>query len=191
MRWKFLLFAVALVLAAVPALAQGLQYTPPTPHSVMVWSPERWSFGIGADYEFLNANGQEPLPPFDHEWDAGAFVSWAATKHTSLSGSAVYGFDNKFVRWKGDARLALNEPTDPIAFQLGLGYVIYDAAGEALPPTFAKEWEVSAYAGKIVARLSPQAPLIAGVSGHYGLDNQRGRLELALRLGYTLSKGGY
>lgn len=72
-----------------------------------LFSKDRASLAAGVDYSFYNKAGVEPVPSFKKEFEAGLFGAYNLTPQLSLTASAGYGFDNKFVRYKVGLRTVI------------------------------------------------------------------------------------
>ena len=92
-----LIFAAFLCMLASNAMAE----TKP------LFSKDRVSLAAGLDYSFYNRAGVEPVPSFKKEWEVGLFGAYNLTPKLSLTSSAGYGFDNKFVRYKVGLRTVI------------------------------------------------------------------------------------
>ena len=90
---KRLLFLIAFLALAVPALAQTT-----VPDEPMM-SLKRLSFAVGANYVWHTAaDSDENLPRWPKEWEAGFYGAYSLTPHVSAIGAVEYGVDNKTFR---------------------------------------------------------------------------------------------
>ena len=69
----------------------------------------RISFAAGVNYAWHAAPFEDSalVPPFGKEWETGLYAAYNLTPLLSLSGSTVYGFDNKLVETRLGVRIRL------------------------------------------------------------------------------------
>lgn len=93
--------AVAVALVAMAAVAQAAD------KPLFDWS--RLSFAGGVNYKWIAAptDASAPVPAFGKEWEAGVYGAYNLTPMLSLTGSSVYGFDNKQVESRVGLRVRL------------------------------------------------------------------------------------
>lgn len=183
-RWLIAAVLLACGLAATAASVRAQTEYP-------LWSPERISVAVGANYIWIAPTGLEPAPPFTHEWEGMGALSYVVVPRLAFTVQGGYGFDNRMLRVEPGARLRLTKQGDPVSYGLAASYVVYDATGDTAPPTFAKEWELGAYAAKGLTTVGRRGILAATGYAGYGMDDQRWLVRLGLRYGWTLNKEGW
>jgi opacity protein-like surface antigen len=97
--FTLLLVAAALACSAVAAFAQS-----PVVQDVPLFSPQRASLAVGADYAFYGGK-DAPAFPVRKEWQGGIFLSYKLTPVLSLVGGTRYGVDSKQFDSKAGLRL--------------------------------------------------------------------------------------
>ena len=98
---KFLL--PALLLAALSGIS-GQAESADAP----ILSLKRLSLGAGLDNQwFAKAGVDATLPAFDREWGVGLYGAYNLTGGLSLTGSSVYGMDNRWIHSKLGVRLRI------------------------------------------------------------------------------------
>lgn len=110
---KLALSALAVIaLSASPALAQGVDDVP-------LFSAERLSLGVSANYAFYGQAGDQPLPAFEKAWEFGGLMAYnlvaqpgGAAPLLSATYSLNYDVDNKWWRHRLGATLVLWKGSD-------------------------------------------------------------------------------
>ena len=99
---KLLAVAVLLAAAAGVASTQVVEEKP-----LLAW--ERVSFAAGLNYAWHAGPFEDsaPVPPWGREWETGLYAAYNLTPLLSLTGSSVYGFDNKLVESRVGLRVRL------------------------------------------------------------------------------------
>lgn len=154
--------AALLAAASFPALAQ----TAPAQHL-----PGAVKVAVGVNGVWLDG----PVTDFAKDAEAGAVVSASLTPHVSAVGHGFYGFDGKYVRYDGEARVTATDVNDP-NFNVYLGLRYRSGSTNAVRPS---EWAPDAGVGW---KPNPAwKHVIIGADAGYGLTTKNLISYAALR----------
>lgn len=106
------LAALAALALAAPVHAQGTEDVP-------LFSAERLSLGVSANYAFYGQAGDEPLPAFEKSWEFGGVMAYNLVAQPggrapllSATYSLNFDVDNKWWRHRLGATLVLWKGSD-------------------------------------------------------------------------------
>jgi hypothetical protein len=171
MRVRSFIAAAALILTASHAMAQA-----PPREAVPLLKLSRLAVAGGANYDWHSGEAVTPRPTFRKEFTAGAYAAYVLVDPVTLYGAAVYGVDNRVVRFSPGAHVRVQPH-----IALTLTYDYY-AGHTAEIPTYPHEWA----AGIIYSR--PLGRIVVGGSETYGFDNREWRTSVGIRAPFFLGK---
>jgi hypothetical protein len=167
-----LTFGAWLALLCKPALAQQ---TKP------LASLERIAVAAGASYDWHSGTALNPEPEASREFAPGLFAAYVLTPHLSGFGSAVYGVDNKVMRFSPGIHYRVGVGSEKIALAVTYDYYVGD--GEKNVPEYPHEWAISLIYARAVTK-----NLVIGGSESYSTDNRELRTSVGIRVPIYLGK---
>ena len=177
---KRLAAAVLLCLAGLLALSRLAVAQTAPPKEISLLSVSRIAIAAGASYDWHNGPALNPQPTFEKEFAAGLYGAYVLTEHVSGFAAAVWGVDNKTLRFSPGAHYRFHVGSEFFAF--AMTYDFYTGESDEVP-RYPHEWAGSATYARAIGK-----NLIIGGAESYSLDNREFRTSVGIRVPLWLGR---